>query len=221
MRRRSWFLATVTLAATVALTACTQTTTGQAQPSPAGDVGQLGGSPGTGSPVPSTRPSYPSTDGVTATIATMTVTLPAGTQYAVESRDPGYEGCLQSATFACAGKILDLRQAADGGMINLPSSTRAFGWYPGTDVPTCIGPSADPGVASEATGGAVLEHGFAPVGPKKAEYARFQETCKDPAQNNQVRMWWLPTSKLLIVEHASTPAQDAAFDGMMASAKFS
>ncbi|MEW2507978.1 hypothetical protein AB0878_46715 [Amycolatopsis sp. NPDC047767] len=221
MRRRSWFAATVTLAAAMTLTACTQITTGQAQPSPAGGVGQLGGSPGTGSPAPSTQPSYPSTDGVTATIATMTVTLPAGMQYAVESRDPGYEGCLQSATFACAGKILDLRQAAAEGMINLPSSTRAFGWYPGTDVPTCIGPSADPGAASEATGGMVLDHGFAPVGPKKAEYGRFQETCKDPAQNNQIRMWWLPTSKLLIVEHASTPAQDAAFDGMVASAKFS
>ncbi|MEU4673520.1 hypothetical protein AB0F91_37595 [Amycolatopsis sp. NPDC023774] len=151
----------------------------------------------------------------------MTVTLPTGTQYAVESRDPGHEACLQSATFACAGKILDLRQAAAEGMINLPSPTRAFGRYPGTDVPTCVGPSADPGAASEATGGAVLEHGFASVGPKKAEYARFQETCKDPAQNNQVRMWWLPTSKLLIFEHAGTPAQDAAFDGMVASARFS
>ncbi|MGW4489744.1 hypothetical protein ACWEOE_38655 [Amycolatopsis sp. NPDC004368] len=151
----------------------------------------------------------------------MTVTLPAGTQYAVESRDPGYEGCLQSATFACAGKILDLREAATSGMINLPSSTRAFGWYPGTDVPTCVGPTTDPGTGSEATGGTPLDHGFASVGPKKAEYGRFQETCKDPSQNNQIRMWWLPQSKLLIVEHASTPAQDAAFDAMVASAKFS
>ncbi|MFI5611838.1 hypothetical protein [Amycolatopsis sp. NPDC051903] len=150
----------------------------------------------------------------------MTLTLPAGTQYAVESRDPGYEGCLRSASFACEGKILDLREAAGSGLINVPSPTRQFGWYPGTDAPTCLGPTSDPGTASQATGSTVLDHGFAPVGPKKAEYARFTETCQNSAQNNQVRMWWLPQSKILIVEHAATPDRDAAFDRMLTSATF-
>ncbi|QRP50110.1 hypothetical protein [Amycolatopsis sp. FDAARGOS 1241] len=210
VRRRSWLGAAMVVPAfTVA--GCAQTITGQASPAaPAANEAPA-------------RPSssYPSPDGATATIATMTVTLPAGTQYAVESRDPGYEGCLQSASFACEGKILDLREAAGAGLVTLPSPTRRFGWYPGTDVPSCLGPTSDPGVASQATGSTVLEHGFAPVGPKKAEYARFAETCQDPAQNNQVRMWWLPQSKILIVEHSATSALDAAFDGMLASATFS
>ncbi|MBB2938033.1 hypothetical protein FHX82_005109 [Amycolatopsis bartoniae] len=208
------------------LAGCTQTTSGQAQ-SGGAPVSGDGGAKASESAAPSTTSaapqssSYPSTDGVTATIATMTVRLPADTQYAVESRDPGYEGCLQSPAFACEGKILDLRAAADEGMINLPDAHRQYGWYPGTDVPTCIGPAADPGTGSEATGSTLLESGFAPVGPKKAEYARFQETCQEPAQNNQIRMWWLPQSKILVVEHASTPELDTAFDRMLASATFS
>ena len=204
------------------LAGCTQTTGGQAQPGGA-PVSGLGGATASESPTTSGSPqssSYPSTDGVTATVATMTVRLPAGTQYAVESRDPGYEGCLQSAAFACAGRILDLRAAADEGMINLPSANRQYGWYPGTDVPTCVTEAADPGTGSEATGSTLLESGFAPVGPKKAEYARFQETCRVPAQDNQIRRWWLPQSRILIVEHASTPVLDAAFDEMLASATF-
>ncbi|HVW41216.1 MAG TPA: hypothetical protein VHC18_07695 [Amycolatopsis sp.] len=201
------------------LTGCTQTTSGQPLPAAPSAGGPSGTKAATTSAAPASS-SPPSTDGIRATIATMTVTLPAGVRYAGESSEPGYEGCLQSASYACEGKILDLRAAADQGMINLPSAKRQFGWYPGTDVPTCIGPASNPGEASEATGSALLESGFAQVGTKTAEYARFQETCEQKTENNQVRMWWLPLSKILIVEHACYPELDAAFDRMVASATF-
>lgn len=226
MRSRfTWSAVPVAIAAMAmagVLTGCMRTTDGQAQPGGSAGAGARGsGSSTTASGRPSATSSYPSTDGVTATISTMTVKLPSGSQYAVESRDPGYEGCLQSASFACEGKILDLRESIAEGGVRIPNANAPFGWYPGTDVPTCIGPAADPGVAAEATDSALLESGFAPVGPKKAEYARFQVTCKDSTQNNQVRMWWLPQSKILIVEHASFPDLDKAFEQMLASATFS
>ncbi|KAA9158075.1 hypothetical protein FPZ12_023500 [Amycolatopsis acidicola] len=219
MRRGfTWGAAAVLFA--LVLTGCVRTTTGQAQSAGPPSSGS-GGSKGTTTSATAAPSSSTTADGGTATIATMTVRLPAGTQYAVESRDPGYEGCLQSASFACEGKILDLREAAAQGAINTPSASREYGWYPGTDVPTCIGPASDPGEASEATGSTVVDSGYAPVGPKKAEYGRFQETCQDATENNQLRMWWLPQSKILIVEHACTPELDAAFDRMLASATFS
>lgn len=232
MRSRFTWSAVPLAVAALVLTGCMRTTGGQAQPgSPGTGLGGAKASTSTLSGVPSPTGSpktsagtpvsqYPSTDGVTATIATMTVKLPPGTQYAVESRDPGYAGCLQSASYACEGRILDLREAASSGMINLPDAHRQYGWYTGTDVPTCIGPASDPGVASEATGSTLVESGFAPVGPKKAEYAKFHQTCKEPTENNQIRMWWLPQSKILIVEHASSPELDKAFDDMLASATF-
>lgn len=201
------------LAVTVAFTAaaCSKPVTGRPMPA-ASDQGSQAGTP-SGSTAP----------GSAVTVATMHVTLPAGARYTETSSDGSLDGCVSVGSVACEARLLDLRAASSdpNAPFNAPSASRPYGWYTGTDVPQCITPNTAPGAGAQATGSTVLEHGFAPIGPKKAEYARWQVTCADAAQNNQVRMWWLPTSKILVVEYASTPALDAQLDQMLAGATFS
>lgn len=190
------------LAAVVTLTAagCTTSLTGQAS----------GAAVPSGSPAP----------GSAITVATMHVTLPQGMRYRETSTNGSLDGCLSSGSVPCEARILDLRAASAGPGFNAPSASRPYGWYTGSDVPHCITPIVAPGTGAQATGSTVLERGFAPIGPKKAEYARWQVTCADAAQDNQVRVWWLPTSKILVTEYASTPALDARIDQLLASATF-
>ncbi|GAB2997511.1 hypothetical protein LWP59_19320 [Amycolatopsis acidiphila] len=201
------------LAVVVALTAaaCSRSVTGTPSAAGSGDSSQAALPPGS------------TASGSTAvTVATMHVTLPQGARYTETSADGSLDGCVSAGSAACEARMLDLRAASadPNAQFNAPSTSRPYGWYTGTDVPQCITPSTGPGAGTQATGSTVLEHGFAPIGPKKAEYARWQVTCANGAQDNQVRMWWLPTSKILVVEYASTPALDAQLDQMLAAATF-
>jgi hypothetical protein len=190
------------LAAIVALTAagCTTSVTGQAA--------------GSASTSNSATPS-----GSAITVATMHVTLPQGVRYTETSSDGSLDGCLSAGSVVCEARMLDLRAAsADPNVpFSAPSTSRPYGWYTGTDVPRCMTPA---GAGTEATGSKVLDQGYTPIGPKKASYARWEVTCSDPAQNNQVRVWWLPTSKILVTEYASTPALDTQVDQILAAATF-
>ncbi|WP_236792507.1 hypothetical protein [Amycolatopsis sp. GM8] len=175
--------------------------------------------PVSGHPHGATSPSGSNTTpGSAITVGTMRVTLLDGMRYTQTGSSGALDGCVSATSIPCAAQMLDLRSASAGGQFNTPSTARQYGWYTGTDVPPCITPIATPG--APATGSTVVEHGFAPIGAKKAEYGRFQVTCTDPAQDSQVRMWWLPTSKILVVEYASTPALDGQVDQVLASATF-
>jgi hypothetical protein len=201
VRSRSIRHSVLAVAVAVGAVACTTSTAGQAQPVPV-----------------VTEVAAPQ-----VSVGTMHVTLPQGAKYTEHSEDGLLDGCLAEGTVACEARLLDLREATSdpNTPINLPSAKRPFGWYTGTDVPTCITAASPPGEAAEATGSNLLESGFKPVGPKTAEYGRWQVTCKDETQNNQVRMWWLPTSKILVVEYGSFPGWDAKMDTLLAGATFS
>lgn len=183
--------------------ACTTSTAGEAQP------------------VPTVTASAPT--GSQISVGTMRVTLPDGARYTEHSQDGLLDGCLTEGTVVCEARLLDLREATSdpNAPINLPSAKRPFGWYTGTDVPTCITAASPPGQAAVATGSNLLESGYAPVGAKKAEYGRWQVTCQDETQNNQVRMWWLPTSKILVVQYGSFQGWDAKMDNLLSTATFS
>ncbi|MEV7096432.1 hypothetical protein AB0M80_26635 [Amycolatopsis sp. NPDC051045] len=161
-------------------------------------------------------------NGPRAEVGPLRLPLPAGATYTAHSQDGLLDGCIAEGTVVCEARVLDLRQATAGSEtpINLPSAKRTFGWYTGTDLPTCITPASPPGKASGAKDSTLLDSGFAPIGPKKAEYARWQVTCEKSAQNNQVRMWWLPTSRILVVQYGSFPGWDAKMDTMLAGATF-
>ncbi|MTD56423.1 hypothetical protein [Amycolatopsis pithecellobii] len=159
-----------------------------------------------------------STRGSAITVGTMHVTLLDGMRYTEAASPGGLDGCVSATSVPCVAQLRDLRTASAGPQFTAPSGNRPYGWQTGTDAPRCVTPMAIPGAA--ATGSSVVERGFAPIGPKKAEYARFQVTCEDPAQNSEVRMWWLPTSKILVVEYASTPVLDAQLDQVLATATF-
>ncbi|WIV57286.1 hypothetical protein [Amycolatopsis nalaikhensis] len=192
--RRSVLAVAVVLGAA----ACSTSTAGQAQPVPTSAAGPQ------------------------IAVGTMRVTLPLGAEYTEHSQDGLLDGCISEGTVVCEARLLDLRETTSdpNAPFNVPSAKRPFGWYTGTDVPLCITPAAPPGAGAEATGSTLLESGFAPVGPKKAEYGRWQVTCADSAQNSQVRMWWLPTSKILVVQYGAFPGWDAKMDNLLAGATF-
>jgi hypothetical protein len=195
---RSRFILAVAVALSAA--ACSTSTGGQAQP----------------------VPTVATAAGPQVVVGTMHVALPVGAKYTAHSDDGLLDGCIGEGAVVCGARLLDLREATSdpNAPINLPSAKRPFGWYTGTDVPTCITASSPPGDAAVATGSNLLESGFAPVGSKKAEYGRWQVTCSDATQNNQVRMWWLPTSKILVVEYGSAPGWDTKIDALLAGATF-
>ncbi|MFJ9785364.1 hypothetical protein ACIRSS_37730 [Amycolatopsis sp. NPDC101161] len=189
------------LAVVLSAAACSTSTAGQAQP----------------------VPTVTKAAGPQVVVGTMHVTLPPGAKYTQASADGLLDGCLAEGTVVCEARLLDLHEAtADpNAPINLPSAKRPFGWYTGTDVPTCITPASPPGQAAEATGSNLVESGFKPIGPKTAEYGRWEVTCKDETQNNQVRMWWLPTSKILVVQYGAFEGWNEKMDALLAGATFS
>ncbi len=197
--RSRFILAAVAVVLSAA--ACSSTTGGQAQP----------------------VPTVTKVAGPQIVVATMHVALPVGTRYTDKSEDGLLDGCVAEGGAVCHARLLDLREATSdpNAPINLPSAKRPFGWYTGTDVPTCITATSPPGDAAVATGSDLLDSGFKPIGPKKAEYGEWQVTCQDATQNNKVRMWWLPTSKILVVEYGATADWDAKMDTMLAAATFS
>jgi hypothetical protein len=201
VRSRSFRQSVLAGAVVLGAAACSTSTAGQAQPVPV----------------------VTKVAGPLVSVGTMHVALPPGARYIKDSEDGLLDGCLTEGTVACEARMLDLREATSdpNAPFNAPSAKRPFGWYTGTDVPTCITAASPPGEAAEATGSNLLESGFKPVGPKKAEYGRWQVTCKDLTQNNQVRMWWLPTSKILVVEYGAFPGWDEKMDTLLAGATFS
>ncbi|WP_410644697.1 hypothetical protein [Amycolatopsis sp. lyj-346] len=171
---------------------------------------------------PAEGPATPSAaNGPHANVGSLHLPLPADATYTEHSPDGLLDGCIAEGTVVCEARIVDLRTAGADAPINLPSTKRPFGWYTGTDLPTCITPASPPGKAAEATGSELLDSGFAPIGPKKAEYGRWKVTCENSAQNNQIRMWWLPNSRILIVQYGSFPGWDAKMDALLARATFS
>lgn len=192
----------VVLAGCVAVTAagCTKAVAGQPFAGPSA------------APAPSQSPSAaaPSPTGSSVTVATMHVTLQQGMQYTSD-------GCVSDGSAVCVARMQDLRSASAEPGFTAPSAKRPYGWSTGTDAPQCVTPS---GPGSPATGSTVVESGYAPIGSKKAEYARWQVTCTDATQNGQVRMWWLPTSKILVTEYGSSPDLDARIDAVLATATF-
>jgi len=202
VRSRSFRHSVLAIVVALGAAACTASTAGQAQP------------------VPTVTAAGPSGDRID--VGTLHVTLPEGAKYTAHSQDGLLDGCLTEGTVICEARLLDLREATSdpNAPINLPSATRPFGWYTGTDVPTCITAASPPGQAAVATGSNLLESGFKPVGTKKAEYGRWQVSCEDATQDNQVRMWWLPASKILVVEYGAFEGWDAKMDTLLAGATF-
>jgi hypothetical protein len=202
VRSRSFRHSVLAVVVALGAAACSASTAGQAQP------------------VPTVTAAGPSGDRID--VGTLHVTLPEGAKYTAHSQDGLLDGCLTEGTVICEARLLDLREATSdpNAPINLPSAKRPFGWYTGTDVPTCITAASPPGQASVATGSNLLESGFKPVGTKKAEYGRWQVSCEDATQDNQVRMWWLPASKILVVEYGAFEGWDAKMDTLLTGATF-
>ncbi|WP_326947188.1 hypothetical protein OHS58_47850 [Amycolatopsis sp. NBC_00348] len=202
MRSRSFRRSVLAVSVVLSAAACTTSTDGRPQPVP-------------------TVTAAPTGDRID--VGTMHVTLPAGAKYTAHSQDGLLDGCITEGTVVCEARLLDLREATSdpNAPINLPSAKRPFGWYTGTDVPTCITAASPPGEAATATGSTLVESGFKPVGTKNAEYGRWQVSCEDATQNNEVRMWWLPTSKILVVEYGAFAGWDAKMDTLLTGATFS
>ncbi|KAA9165594.1 hypothetical protein FPZ12_005885 [Amycolatopsis acidicola] len=150
------------------------------------------------------------------TVATLHLQPPAGTRYTASTPNGTFDGCIASATTACVVRVVDLRTPPAG--YAEPSAKRQFGWYPANDTPLCVTQTLVPG--SAATGSTLVKSGLAPIGSKKADYAQWQVTCQDGRQNGSVRMWWLPMSKILVVQYNGTPTVDAQVDQMLAAATF-
>ncbi|TNC23542.1 hypothetical protein [Amycolatopsis alkalitolerans] len=200
MRSKVFWFAVLAAAVTLAVAGCTESVPGRARGS--------------------TAPASSTTGGAAITVATMHVTLPEGMHYTKTSSGDSLDGCLTAHSVTCAARMLDLRAASGDPQFDAPSASRPYGWYTGSGAPRCVTPSTPPGAGPAATGSTVVQRGFAPIGPKTADYARWHVTCTDPAQDSEIRMWWLPVSKILVLEYASTPALDQQIDRILAGATF-
>jgi hypothetical protein len=85
-------------------------------------------------------------------------------------------------------------------------------WHPGTDVSPCL-TAPDDGLEGSQT---LVKGGFAKVGTKTANYREWRVTCMANSGNKPVgtpyvqRIWYLPKSKILVVDEWSTRGLDDA-----------
>jgi hypothetical protein len=84
-------------------------------------------------------------------------------------------------------------------------------WHPGTGVEGC---PADRDGLVEQPPTRPSTQGFARVGTKQAVYRDWKITCLDattlkPRTSYRQRVWYLPSSKILVVDEWSTPGLDA------------
>jgi hypothetical protein len=80
-------------------------------------------------------------------------------------------------------------------------------WHPGNDPSPCL-TAPDDGYEGDVK---LVKIGFAKIGTKNAHYREWRVTCVAETGNQAVgtpytqRIWYLPTSKILVVDEWSTP----------------
>ncbi|HEX5497030.1 MAG TPA: hypothetical protein VFX70_20905 [Mycobacteriales bacterium] len=172
----------------------------------------------TGTPSPSADPSAggtPSSAGTPgpASFHKLRFDLPAGWRIT-----PGAgSACLDpdgASPKACTLQIVDLDTAPAGSApVNPPTPHAQQGWWMGGGAPAC-----DPNRTVPATASTLVTTSFVDMRNKTAAYSTWRVTCADPARNFSPRLWWLPVTRVALVQHSGgAGAVDTQVDRIIAS----
>jgi len=200
--------------ALLAVAGCTTTTAGSGQPAVDATVSGGASRPALPSPSGSSAPTPAGTGGEVVSFGKLRMPLPAGSTAKVD-------GELLCVTLAdddgCSLEVLDVgRVRAAGGPVSIPAPGEEYGWWWGSDAPSC----GESGEVSAVTRSAVAEKGFKKIGPKTAAYGRWRVTCEDTDLNFTARLWWLPTSQLAFRQRGTAAGTGGAVDKLLAGVTF-
>ena len=190
----------IILAVAVALSAaaCSTSTGGQAQP----------------------VPTVTKVAGPQLVVGTLHVALPVGAKYTARQVTDGLlDGCIGEGGAVCQARLLDLREATSdpNAPINLPARS---GPSAGTPARTCrraSPPPRRPGTPPWRPAATSSTPASSRSARRRPSTAAGRSPAKTTTQNNQVRMWWLPTSKILVVQYGSSRDWDEKMDTMLAA----
>ncbi|CAA9285348.1 MAG: hypothetical protein AVDCRST_MAG41-3936 [uncultured Corynebacteriales bacterium] len=171
-----------------------------------------GADPTASGPAGSALPGDPT--GRVASVGTLRMPLTPGTTARVD----GDFLCVTLANgTGCDLEVVDIgRIRAAGGSVSTPAPGEEYGWWWGSDAPSC----GDSGQVSAVTRSAVTEKGFKKVGPKTAAYGRWAVSCADATKDFAPRLWWLPTSQLALRQRGSAAGTGEAVDKLLAGVTF-
>ncbi|HEY9473518.1 MAG TPA: hypothetical protein VIS06_06655, partial [Mycobacteriales bacterium] len=115
---------------------------------------------------------------------------------------------------SCALRIVDLNTGGAGNSTARPPDPQApQGWWMGAGPPTC-GPTPPVPVANST----LVTSSFVRMRNKTAAYGAWQVTCADASRNFSPRLWWLPNTRVALVEdHGGAGAVDTQIDQIVAS----
>lgn len=216
-----------TTVALLSLAGCATSTAGSGRPAADGRTGG-GGTPstlpvpptssagaGTPTPAPSTGSAGPTPAGEVVVFGTVRLPLTPGSTAKVD-------GELLCVTLlndtGCSLEVIDIgRIRAAGGSVSTPAPGAEYGWWWGSDVPSC-GSGARTSVVTTST---VLQKAFRSVGAKNAAYGHWSVSCADSDLDFDPRLWWLPTSQLAFRERSTVAGTGPAVDKLLAGVTFS
>jgi hypothetical protein len=148
--------------------------------------------------------------GATLRVKGMTLTLRPGWKV---KRSPGGGDAIVTTGQPCARSKL-LGTVCPNFTVGGPEEAYELGpyrleqpYHPSTDVSECL-TALDDGYEGDSR---LVRKDFAPVGPKTAYYREWRVTCVAKSGNRAVgtpyvqRIWYLPKSKILVVDEYSTP----------------
>ena len=229
MNRSTRTAAAALVLAAAALAGCASTTAGNGAPA-AGAVA-AGGSPTTlpvpgssAAPTPTPAPTVggdstpvrtgPAPGGQRVQVGSVSVPVPAGAR--VRADGPYLCLTLLNAT-GCSLEVVDIRaQRAAGASLSNPEPGARYGWWWGSDVPSCEGGGQTSEVARET----LVRKGFEKVGPKNAVYGSYLVSCENSDLDFDPQIWWLPMSQVAFRQHSSVAGSDEAVDPILAGVTF-
>jgi hypothetical protein len=214
------------LGAVVAVAGCATTTSGSG--TVAADAATGGGSAAAGTPT--TLPVPSDTAAPTATPEpdpTATTPAPPGRRVQVggvsvpvpgnaTAKSDGAYLCLTLTNdTGCSLEVIDIRATrAQGGSVGNPNPGGQYGWWWGSDVPSC-GSAGSP-----VTRETVVTKGFKPVGAKQAAYASYLVSCQDSDLDFDPQIWWLPTSQIAFRQRTTVAGTSEAIAPILAGVTF-
>ena len=218
------------------LAGCSGTTIGHGVPGltvgPVGEPGSrassAGPTSGPASSAPTSDPASTGPSGSTAppidpgaekvTVGNLTIPVPHG--YAAKDQTSSY-ACLSSAAISCGLAIYYIGALGKTGAVHAPYTDTAYPWWTGSDVPVCHGAADPDDDFAPITDSKALYDDYAKVGSKRAQFGIWQLTCENSSYDQQLRSWWLPVSKVYLIERYAGEEQSAIIDSVLRSAEWS
>lgn len=181
-------------------------------PVPSGSTADPSGSAPTGS---TAATSGPAPAGRRVQVGSVSVPVPAGSR----TRTDGAYLCivLLDAGPGCSVEVIDIRaERSAGGSLSNPEPGARYGWWWGSDVPSC----QEGDVSSPVTGETVVRTGFQKVGSKNAAYGSYLVSCQNSDLDFDPQIWWLPTSQVAFRQLSSVAGTSEAVAPILAGVTY-